>query len=169
MVEKCPHCGSQVNTGYRYCPSCSRIVENYKFCKACIEPYSKKAKSCPYCQYQSTSHKNKVATSLELEVKATRLGALLAAGNITGLFFPPTIKVSKGRINVKKWSFLGLRTHHQEIQVTRVASVRYTKGIIWGELLIETFGGAAKDFTEKGLKQEDASLMAYQLKLCLKD
>ena len=88
---------------------------------------------------------------------------------MTGLLFPPIISVSQGRVRVTRWSFLGLRTHHQEIQVSRVASVRYTKGIIWGGLLIETFGGASEDLSEKGLRQEDARNMANQLKAVLAD
>jgi len=169
MDSACPHCGSQLNEGYVYCPSCSKIAQDYQTCEKCIEPYSASAKVCPHCQHKPASEQELKAESLELEVQATRMGALLASGSLTGFFFPPIIKVSKGRVNVKKWSFLGLRTHHQEIQVTRVASVRYTKGIIWGGLLIETFGGASEDLTENGLRQEDAKMMADQLKTCLKD
>jgi len=50
-----------------------------------------------------------------------------------------------------------------------VASVRSTKGIFWGGLLVETFGGASEDLSEKGLRQEDARMMAEQLKECLQD
>jgi len=106
---------------------------------------------------------------LKLEVQATNFGALFANGSVTGFFFPPKISVSNGRIMVTKWSFLGLRTHHQEIQVSRVASVRYTKGVIWGGLLVETFGGAAEDLSERGLMQDDARMMADQLKAVLSD
>jgi hypothetical protein len=63
-----------------------------------------------------------------------------------------------------KWSFLGLRVHQQEIRIDRVASVKYTKGVIWGELLIETFGGAAEDINQKGFPQTDAREMAQELK-----
>ncbi|WDE96841.1 zinc ribbon domain-containing protein [Lentisphaera profundi] len=169
MNNSCPHCGSQINDGFNYCPACTRIVQNYQNCEKCIEPYSDSAENCPHCQHKTPSQQQQLATTLDLEVQATRVGALFTGGSITALFFPPIIKVSNGRINVTKWSFLGLRTHHQEIQVTRVASVRYTKGIIWGGLLVETFGGAAEDLSEKGLRQEDAKLMAEQLKSCLKD
>jgi len=41
-----------------------------------------------------------------------------------------------------------------------VASVRYTKGIFWGGLLVETFGGKSEDFSEKGLRQKDASALS---------
>lgn len=169
MNSPCPHCGSPVNKEYSYCPSCTKITKDYQNCEECMEPHSKDARTCPYCQHKLASQQEQRAASLELEVQATRMGALFTSGNITGVFFPPIIKVSNGRVSVKKWSFLGLRTHHQEIQVTRVASVRYTKGILWGGLLIETFGGAAEDLSEKGLEQEDAKLMADQLKVCLRD
>lgn len=169
MSVSCPHCGCQTKEGYRYCPYCTRIILDYQHCETCKEPFSNAATLCPSCQHKPATHQEQRAASLELEVQATRLGAFLTSGNITALFYPPIIKVSQGRINVTKWSFLGLRIHHQEIQVTRVASVRYTKGIIWGGLLIETFGGAAEDFSESGLVQEDARMMADQLKACLKD
>jgi hypothetical protein len=102
-----------------------------------------------------------------LEFRATRLGAFFTSGGITGLFLPPFISVSKGRIQIRKWSILGLRRHHQEIQVSRVASVRYTKGVFWGGILVETFGGSAEDIAEKGLRQDDARQMAEQLKSVL--
>ena len=59
--------------------------------------------------------------------------------------------------------------HHQEIQVSRVASVRYTRGVFWGGILVETFGGSAEDISEKGLRQEDAREMAEKLKAVLAD
>jgi hypothetical protein len=96
------------------------------------------------------------------------LGACFT-GSFTGLFLPPFISVSDGRIRVKKWTLLGLRMHHQEIQVSRVASVRYTKGVFWGGILVETFGGSAEDISEKGLKQEDAREMSEKLKAVLAD
>ena len=132
MSSLCPHCGCETKEGYSYCPLCTRVIKDYQQCAMCKEPYSNAAIMCPYCQHKSLTHQEQRAASLELEVQATRMGALLASNSITGFFFPPIIKISQGRINVTKWSFLGLRTHHQEIQVTRVASVRYTKGVIWG-------------------------------------
>ena len=169
MSSVCPHCGSQTKEGHNYCPNCTRIIQHYQNCAMCKEPYSNDARLCPYCQHKSITGQERKAASLELEVRATRLGALFASNSFTGVLYPPIIKVSQGRINVTKWSFLGLRTHHQDIQVTRVASVRYTDGIIWGGLLIETFGGAAEDLSENGLRQDDAKMMAEQLKACLKD
>ena len=169
MNYLCPHCGSQTNEGFNYCPACTRMAKDFQTCEKCIEPYANSAEHCPHCQHKPASQKEQLAISLELEVQATRMGAFLSGGSLTSLFFPPIIKISNGRINVKKWSFFGLRTDYQEIQVTRVASVRYTKGIIWGGLLVETFGGASEDLTEKGLHQEDARQMAEQLKDCLKD
>jgi hypothetical protein len=111
---------------------------------------------------------DKAAQSLDLEFRATRLGSLMT-GTITGFFLPPFISVHEGRIRVMKWTILGLRRHHQEIQVTRVASVRYTKGIIWGSILVETFGGSSEDISEEGLKQNDARDMAEKLKSVIVD
>ena len=169
MSAPCPHCGSRLRNEYNYCSSCTRLAVNYQNCEKCQEPYSNQADTCPHCQHKSATQQEQMAAALELEVTATRLGAFCTGGGITALFIPPHIKIHNGRVNVTKWSFFGLRVHHQEIQVTRVASVRYTKGVFWGGLLIETFGGAAEDLAERGLRQEDARIMTEQLKSCLKD
>jgi len=126
------------------------------------------ATHCASCGQRPPTDQELAVRKLNLEVQATNFGALLTCG-ITGFFFPPVISVTDGRIKITKWSFFGLRTDHQEIQVSRVASVRYTKGVIWGGLLIETFGGAAEDLAQRGLRQEDARTMAEQLKSVLTD
>ena len=168
-MAKCPHCGSVLVDSYKYCQSCGRRAVDFTLCSKCNEPLSSNAMSCPHCAYHLPSEKETAVKALHLEVRATHLGAFFAGGNFTGLFFPPIIKVNNGRVTVTKWTFLGLRRHDQEIQITRIASVRYTKGIFWGGLLVETFGGASEDMTEKGLSQDDARTMAEKIKSCLNE
>ena len=74
------------------------------------------------------------------------------------------LSISEGRIQLTKWTFLGLRVHHQEIRIDRVASVKYTKGVIWGGLLVETFGGATEDISQGGFDQVLARDTASELK-----
>lgn len=154
---------------HKYCSHCGRRAEDFKLCPVCDEPLSSSAAFCPHCTQRLPSDVAAAAQALQLEVRATHLGAFLAGGSFTGLFLPPIIRVSQGRVMMTKWSLLGLRRHNQEIQVSRVASVRYTKGVIWGGLLVETFGGASQDLAEKGFRQDDARTMAAELKACLKD
>jgi hypothetical protein len=165
----CPHCGGEIAAGALYCRHCTRRAIRYIACPSCQEPIADDATYCPYCTQKRPTEQDVAVKSLNVSVEATRLGAWLGGGNFTGLFFPPVIAVSGGRIRVTRWTLLGLRTHHQEIQVSRVASVRYTKGVFWGGLLVETFGGAAEDISEKGLRQEDARYMAEQLKSVLSE
>ena len=169
MANNCPHCGAELIGSYNYCQKCTRRAVEYSLCEKCHEPIAKNATSCPYCSHRLEGAKEKAAKAIELNVRATRLGAFFTTGIITNLFLPPIIKIYAGRIMVTHWTLLGLRRHNQEIQVTRVASVRYTKGIIWGGILVETFGGASEDFKEKGLRQNDAREMAEQLKAALQD
>ena len=169
MGNRCPHCGESLVEDCKYCKSCGRIAVDYVFCEKCREPMPRDAVACSHCSFTRKSAKDKAAETLEMEVRATHLGALFGGGSITGVFLPPIIRVHGGRITVTKWSLLGLRRHVQEIQVSRVASVRYTKGVFWGGLLVETFGGAAEDLSEKGLRQEDAKSMTDQLKSVLQD
>ena len=163
----CPHCGGSVVAEAPCCRHCGRRIADSKACPECREPISTNAGHCPYCAQKVPTERDLAARALRLEVRATHLGALFAGGQLTGLFLPPIISVSDGRIRVTKWTLLGLRRHQQEIQVSRVASVRYTKGVFWGGLLVETFGGASEDLSEKGLRQADAKNMSDQLKTVL--
>ena len=166
--QLCPHCGGELNLDVFYCRHCTRRARDYKLCPTCQEPLSASATNCPQCNSRVPTEQDRAAQEIHLEFRATRLGAFFT-GTVTGIFLPPFISVSEGRIRVKKWSLFGLREHHQEIQVSRVASVRYTKGVFWGGILVETFGGSAEDISEKGLRQTDAREMAEKLKSALVD
>ena len=162
-AQACPHCGGGLIGEARCCSHCGRRAVDYRFCISCMEPVASGATYCPFCSQRVPTERELAARELELQVRATRCGAFFTSG-LTGLFLPPIIIVRRGLITVTKWSVLGLRRHLQEIRVDRVASVRHTKGIIWGALLIETFGGASEDLTQRGLRQSDAREMAEQLK-----
>ncbi len=165
----CPHCGTALAAECKYCAACGRRAVDFLFCPKCDEPASIRAACCPHCGQKIPNPDRRELEALDIEVEVTHLGAFCAGGNVTGLFFPPVIRIHGGRISMTKWSLLGLRVHEQEIQLCRVASVRYTQGIIWAALLVETFGGASEDLVEKGFRQEDARRIATQLKACLQD
>jgi hypothetical protein len=48
--------------------------------------------------------------------------------------------------------------------MSRLASVRHTKGVIWSSLVFETFGGAAEDMGQHGLRHDDAINVALRIK-----
>jgi len=112
--QLCPHCGGELNLDVFYCRHCTRRARDYKLCPTCQEPLSASATSCPQCTSRVPTEQDRAAQEIHLEFRATRLGACFTGG-LTGLFLPPFISVSKGRIRVKSWSFLGLREHQQEI------------------------------------------------------
>ena len=156
--------------GATWCPHCTRRVLAYVFCSECREPVSIDAKYCPYCsQRVRRMRADSAAQTIDanIEIKASRLGAFLTAGNFTSLFHPPVIHAAGDRVRVTSWSLLGLRIHDQEIRVERIASVRTTKGIFWDALVIETFGGATGDIAQRGLRKRDAQRMASIIKSAL--
>ncbi len=165
MHKPCPHCRGMIPEEAAYCLHCNRIVQNYRFCTECREPISLEAVRCPYCT-------QKVPTDLDIRVKniqmtiiADRVGAfLLGRLDITALFHPPRLEIESGRIRMTRWGLLGLRTYQQEIRIDRVASVKYTEGIIWGGIMIETFGGATEDISQNGFEQDEAKEVADKLK-----
>jgi len=168
-LKPCPHCFSKKPEEAAYCFSCTRLVHESIACEHCAEPIAVKASRCPYCTQKVPKRGHQKLADISMEVTAHRFGAFLTGGNITSLFKPPVIIVRDGKIMVSKWSFFGLRTHQAEISVDRVASVRYTRGVIWGGILVETFGGAAEDMKEGGLPQEDAKMLADRLKSVISD
>lgn len=161
--QACPHCGLGVPAGATYCPHCTRRVLAFTLCSECREPVSIDAKYCPWCcQRLRRMRADTAAQTIDanIEIRASRFGALLTAGSFTALFHPPAIHAAGDRVRVTSWSLLGLRIHDQEIRVERIASVRTTRGVFWDALVIETFGGATGDIAQRGLRKRDAQRMA---------
>lgn len=168
-VTKCPHCIGEVAEEAKICKHCTRLIKDFQNCRHCLEPVATDALYCPYCTQKLTKPKTNQDQDLKFEATATRMGCFFAGGSITGLMKPSVIQVFGDRIVVTRWELLGLRKHSYEIQHNRLASVRYTSGVLWGGLLLETFGGASEDLTEKGLRQADARFIAEELKDVIKD
>ncbi len=164
MSVVCPHCAGEIPGGAKYCCQCGRIVADYQYCEECTEPIASAAKRCPCCGHKVPTEIDVRTRTFTKSITASRIEAFLGGSSLTALFHPPRFEVADGRIRMNKWSFLGLRAHQQEIRIDRVASVQYTKGIIWGGLLIETFGGATEDIRQKGFEQIEARDMAQALK-----
>lgn len=139
--SKCPHCGGELIANSDYCCHCGRRVRDYEICFECKEPVNQNARYCPYCsQRVRKSHKSNIhvnSQTMNLAIRATRMGALVSGFSITGFLKPPFIHAHNEVLRITRWSFLGLSKGKQEVQVTKIVSVRYSKGIIWGGILIE--------------------------------
>jgi len=143
---------------------CGRIVSGYRDCPACGEPVAADAAYCPSCTRKVPTELEERAKSFTASIAASPIGAFFSGGGLTSLFRPPRFEVSGGLVRLTKWSFLTLRVKQHEVRLDRVASVKYTKGVIWGGIYIETFGGATEDINQNGFDQIEARELAAQLK-----
>ena len=84
------------------------------------------------------------------------MGAMITEPSLTALFFPPVLTVTGAEVRIQKWSFWGLRTYRQSLSTERIASVRFLKGIFWGGIVIETYGGSSADLVITGLRKNEA-------------
>ena len=160
----CPSCGDVISNPRYFCPHCTRPIRNTVTCECCKEPISAEAKKCPHCNMANAALLAAQAGQLQLTVAASPFGAFFSTWNFTSLLRPPVIEVKGGKINTTVWSFFTLRVHQSEIEISRVASVRHTKGVIWSSLMFETFGGAAEDMGQHGLRHEDALNVSTRIK-----
>ncbi len=160
----CPHCGSALADPRFYCPHCTRPVRDYIHCESCREPIISAATKCPHCNAENRALLAAEAAKLEMVVTASPFGAFFTTWNVTSLFKPPIIQVSGGKLTTTVWTFFALREHKSEIELSRIASVRQTKGVIWSDVIIETFGGAMGDMGQTGLRHPDAAMLAESLK-----
>lgn len=46
-IEKCPNCGTEVRTGYAFCPHCGKPMK--AVCPNCKKPVQPEWKVCPHC------------------------------------------------------------------------------------------------------------------------
>lgn len=116
------------------------------------------AVTCPFC---STDLRPPSFDTSELEAEpwvivASPLGAAIMDQSFTALLYPPILTVSPGEIHIRRRQFIGLRTLDQKLSVSRIASVRAVDGVIWGALIVETYGGASGDLAIGGLDKDEA-------------
>lgn len=154
----CPFCRSAVAEGAVKCAACGSNVGDIRICTRCSESVRANAKICPYCQ-TDLAPESPEATALLKEpwvIEASPIGAAIVEQSVTALLYPPTMTITPTDIHIRRRMFLGLRTMDQKISVSRVASVRVLDGVIWGGIVVETYGGAAGDLAISGLDKEEA-------------
>lgn len=76
--------------------------------------------------------------------------------SITKVLMPDTLIAGNGYINIKKKKWLGLKDETENIKIEKVASVRLKNGFFWSDIVVETSGGASRDFKIKGVGKRKA-------------
>ncbi len=166
--ELCPVCQGGVSPGAIRCPHCGDPLAHFKVCARCAEKIHEDAQVCRHCGHDFEREAERMSVIRRLQSETHRLvaspvGVLFSEFSITGLFFPPEIEIRGEEILLRRWMLLGLRTLDQRISTKKIASVRCLNGVIWGGLMIETFGGAMGDLVMHGLDKQRASETAHLL------
>lgn len=161
-------CRGEVNPGAIKCPHCGSLLAHSKVCPRCAETVHEDAQVCRFCQhdFEKESQRRKMLRELSANphlLVANPFGVLFSEMSLTGLFFPPELRVRGDEVTLTRWSLLGLRRLDQRISTRKMASVRFLSGVIWGGLMIETFGGAMGDFVLHGIDKAKASETARLL------
>jgi hypothetical protein len=171
----CPLCRGEVHPAAIVCEHCGGRLSHFKICPRCAEQVHEDAQLCRFCQYDfdREAERQKLLRALEANphcLTANPLGVLFTEMSITGLFFPPELEIRGGDVVLRRWSLFGLRRLDQRIPIRRIASARMLTGVIWGGLMIETFGGALSDLVMHGLDREQAAETAALLeRITVKD
>ena len=144
--------------GATKCGSCGSNVGDVKICSHCAEAVRAEATTCPFCSadLQPPAPEEEALLEQPWVIYASPFGAAINEQSVTALIYPPVLTITPNEIHIRRRSFLGLRTMDQKISVSRVASVRAVKGIFWGGIVVETYGGASGDLAISGLDNEEA-------------
>lgn len=163
MNRICPHCREVIPAEATKCRYCHSLVRDLKICPQCAETVRESAKVCRFCNYDfeaAAAEKTPEALAAEAELPhtltATPLGAMVCEKSITALFFPPEITINPSELHIRRWGLLGLRVYDQKISISKIASVRFISGVIWGGIVIETYGGGIPDLLIQGLDKSEA-------------
>jgi hypothetical protein len=155
----CPFCLSPAPADAAKCAHCGANIGDIRICPSCAEPVRETATICPFCRGDLLPPAFAEAGALFSEpwvIESSPLGGLITDQSVTALFYPPIMSITPTEIRIRRRMFLGLRTLDSKISVARIASVRTVDGVIWGSLIIETYGGAAGDLSIGGLDKEEA-------------
>ena len=169
--DTCPFCLEKIKNDAKICPHCRILLKDFKICPKCSERILLMAFVCRYCGFDLYSYEKeqRIRAGIEkpsdffIHLSASPLGAMLTESSITALFFPPEIQINSREILIKKWTLLGLRTTNQKISIHKIASVRFIKGIIWGGIIFETYGGGVPELVINGLDKKEALSLKQSL------
>jgi hypothetical protein len=157
--SSCPFCLSSVSDGATKCPHCAANIGDIRLCPSCAEPVRETATICPFCRGDLLPPAFEEARALLADpwvIESSPLGGLITDQSVTALFYPPIMTITATEIRIRRRQFMGLRTMDSKISVGRIASVRVLDGVVWGGLVIETYGGAAGDLAIGGLDKDEA-------------
>jgi len=161
-MATCPDCLETIPDEARRCRACGRWLRDCQTCPQCGETVLEVARVCRFCGYDLAAdplrRPPQVAPieGLPHTLMATPLGAMICESSVTALFLQPRMVIGESEIVITKWSWLGLRTYEQKLSLAKVASVRVHTGIIWADLLLETFGGSVAALGLNGLDKGEA-------------
>jgi hypothetical protein len=165
---RCPMCLGEISPGAIRCRHCGDLVAHFKICPRCAEKVHEDARICHLCAHDFELAERRRGLVRDLHRHPHRLvanpfGVLFSEMSLTGLFFPPELEIHGDEVVLTRWSLLGLRRLDQRISTKKIASVRSLSGVIWGGLMVETFGGAMGDLAMGGLDKTKASETARML------
>lgn len=155
----CPFCLSPAPEGATKCAHCGANIGDIQICPGCGEPVRETATLCPFCRGDLLPPAYAEEGGFLSEpwvIESSPVGAFLTDQSITALFYPPVMTITPSEIRIRRRMFLGMRTLDSKISVSRIASVRTLDGVIWGGLVIETYGGASGDLSIGGLDKDEA-------------
>jgi len=171
----CPFCRGSIAANAIKCPHCQSVIGDYKICPDCRESVASDAAVCKYCGRRwpapapDLHEPESRGEAILRQIWSDNLGAMVTEYSITALFFPPELTITRTEARIQKWSMLGLRTLRRRISTDRIASVRFLKGVFWGGIAIETYGGSSGDLVITGLRKAEAQQASALLeKLALK-
>lgn len=87
---------------------------------------------------------------------STYTSSRMMGGSWTKFLYPDTLIIGDDVIRIVKKQSFGMTNFEEEINYSKIASVRVFNGVFFSDLLIETHGGSSNDFTIKYLPKKSA-------------